>query len=337
MSARPRTAQPTTAPAYVIGLDFGTTFSGFAYAVNKAVPSKIADLQATSINTVHEWPEQAQIFFNYPKTATALFYQEADKKPLWGWPARIQAMKAPDQTPGQHQHRFKLHLAGKHEYSSLTNLPPLPDGKAEIDVIADFLHLISRFALDTINNTGAAVQMKNVKWCLTVPATWDQSARVKMEEAAVKAGMIANADGPDNGGSHHSLAIILEPEAASVYCFNMTQNETSVKSLNESKPYLIVDCGGGTVDLVVHAKTANEGSTFALREMAPGSGGLCGGTFVDDEFRSYVRSKAPSFDKWAKDVRMPLSLRLFDSCFLFLEAASICQVHDELGDGKAPV
>jgi hypothetical protein len=41
-------------------------------------------------------------------------------------------------------------------------------------------------------------------------------------------------------------------------------------------PYLVVDAGGGTVDLVVHKKEGD-----ALREVHPGTGGLCGGRVVD--------------------------------------------------------
>jgi hypothetical protein len=68
----------------------------------------------------------------------------------------------------------------------------------------------------------------------------------------------------------------------------------------DGEPYLIVDCGGGTVDLVVHAKKyveveedGRKGMEFSIHEVAPGSGGLCGDTYVDEEFVAYMASKCP--------------------------------------------
>ena len=58
---------------------------------------------------------------------------------------------------------------------------------------------------------------------------------------------------------------------------------------SDNEPYLIVDCGGGTIDLVMHARCVDARShTVSLREVAPGDGALAGGAFIDEEFLMYV-------------------------------------------------
>ena len=105
------------------------------------------------------------------------------------------------------------------------------------------------------------------------------------------------------------LLIALEPEAASIYCRKLKQREVvpndgllssptnyrtnSLKRgsslshmgpvANEFKPgtrYVVVDCGGGTVDLTVH-EMEDHGT---LKELYKASGGAWGAIGVDTEF-----------------------------------------------------
>lgn len=271
----------------VIGIDFGTTFSGFSFAVASRKTS------ADDVFTNCDWPDD-DIFVKYPKTSTSLFYRSSDDaNPLWGWPARKASIETSRQEPWQHQHRFKLHLANNHLNQAL---PPLPPGKTAEDVIADFLRLMSKYAIDQIRKRAVVdqLQVKDVQWCITVPATYDQAARVTMEQIAMRAGLVLD-PALDNGASPHPIVIVLEPEAASVWClrhFAQSGGDVS-QSIESGLPYLVVDAGGGTVDLVVHKKEGD-----ALREVHPGTGGLCGATFVDDAFLAVIRAKFPELDRW---------------------------------------
>jgi hypothetical protein len=51
---------------------------------------------------------------------------------------------------------------------------------------------------------------------------------------------------------------------------------------------MIVDIGGGTVDLIVHEK-----QEYILKEVSQGFGGLCGGVYVDQEYWSYLSKRIP--------------------------------------------
>lgn len=59
-----------------------------------------------------------------------------------------------------------------------------------------------------------------------------------MRAAAVAAGL-ENEDG--------QLILALEPEVASLWCV-----ASGVLSLEQGDVYMVVDCGGGTVDIAVH-------------------------------------------------------------------------------------
>lgn len=56
--------------------------------------------------------------------------------------------------------------------------------------------------------------------------------------------------------------------------------------------YGVVDCGGGTVDIVYHSLEESEndaeGQTFIVRELVPPSGGPYGGTLVDAAFQQLL-------------------------------------------------
>ena len=50
--------------------------------------------------------------------------------------------------------------------------------------------------------------------------------------------------------------------------------------------YIVVDCGGGTVDLTVHELDVTQGT---LKELHKGTGGPCGATGVDREFEKLLK------------------------------------------------
>ena len=108
-----------------------------------------------------------------------LFYESADdKNPLWGWEAKKRARnKKKPYEPWQHQQYFKLRLS-----SRLTGIeiPDLPANKTVEEVIGDYLRLLVGHAVDKLKESlhGAqSVSQKDIRFCVTVPATWSQTAR----------------------------------------------------------------------------------------------------------------------------------------------------------------
>ena len=119
---------------------------------------------------------------------------------LWGWHAKHQAT-VKQHEKWQYQYRFKLRLAHENFDADLTqeDIPPLPPGKTTVDVIADFLRLMSVFILTTVQEKAAqAITKRDIKWCLTVPAQWTPKARAAMHRAAVLAGIVKVGEYPRN-------------------------------------------------------------------------------------------------------------------------------------------
>ena len=53
--------------------------------------------------------------------------------------------------------------------------------------------------------------------------------------------------------------------------------------------YLVVDCGGGTVDIAAHKMTIDKKGEITINELAPPNGGICGGFAINEEFESMLQ------------------------------------------------
>ena len=77
---------------------------------------------------------------------------------------------------------------------------------------------------------------------------------------------------------------MLEPEAAAMFCqqqiLDMKQNDSNELTSH----YLVVDCGGGTVDIAAHKLTKTSDGKVSIEEIHQAHGGPFGGFIVNDEF-----------------------------------------------------
>jgi molecular chaperone DnaK (HSP70) len=276
---------PTRAEArVVVGLDFGTTFSGFGYA-HRSDPTEVC--------VHHEWPGFAEASGKpYCKTQTALYYKRTGgswKLDAWGWQAQlnytrdldlVQRKKAGKDSVGEIVTRFKLHLAD--EKSGPLSAAPLPRGLTTQQVVTDFLREIGNFIMKHLNlKYGQHLTMDELQWCVTVPSIWGDKAKQQMKSFMQGAGLVGGAK-----GSPYPVVVVLEPEAAAVYCLKKL---TSFK-LYKGDKFLVADIGGGTSDIVVQEK-ANSTGNFKVKEVTASSGGLCGGSYVDQSFMKFMSSK----------------------------------------------
>jgi len=131
--------------------------------------------------------------------------------------------------------------------------------------------------IQSINQRNAAdkVNVNNIQWVLTVPAIWSDAAKHFMREAATKAGIKSD-----------NLVIALEPECASIYCQTLPVDQLP-QQINMNAvgvKYMVVDIGGGTVDITFHERLANG----KLKELYKANGDDSGGTKVDQLFEGYL-------------------------------------------------
>ncbi|CAC5378017.1 unnamed protein product [Mytilus coruscus] len=125
-----------------------------------------------------------------------------------------------------------------------------------INVFALSIKALVDHLLELLEKRGTGMSRDDVRWVLTLPAIWTDSAKQFMRKAANKAGI------PDK-----NLLIALAPEAACIYCQAGTR-------------YMIVDLGGGIADITLHEKLPDG----QLKEICRADGNDCGGTSVDNAF-----------------------------------------------------
>ncbi|KAG8166647.1 hypothetical protein KVR01_002336 [Diaporthe batatas] len=256
----------------IVGIDFGTTFSGvaFAFATNNEAKEDI----------ITEWPGAGS--YTKQKIPTVLYYDQYQK--VVGWGPDIADALAPTGYPKpgvQKVEWFKLQLMlSGNTYIDPINLPPLPPGKSEIDVAADYLFKLRQAMRAALQKTLGEVfnrEERNIRYYLTVPAIWNDAGKAATRAAAIQAGFLR--DENDN-----RLTLVSEPEAAALFCA-----KTGLLNLKVHDALLIVDCGGGTVDLIAYE--VEDENPFTVAECTAGSGDSCGSTALNRNFSNILRTK----------------------------------------------
>ncbi|KAF5708419.1 Hsp70 chaperone protein [Fusarium mundagurra] len=204
----------------VISLDFGTTFSGIAYAFCN--PEKKPE-----ITTVVDWPGlQGR---TQPKIPSVLSYTPGDANQFkWGGQLNwkddcvhgVKLLLDPDQPE-------PLYLPAGNKKKEIKRLPKEP-----VDVASDFIGAIYTHAMAKIESKVPRdyFLLCQKQFVLTVPA------------AAKKAGI-------------HPVSLIKEPEAAALYTMYCQE-----RALGIGDAFVLCDAGGGTVDLITYEVISTTGS-----------------------------------------------------------------------------
>lgn len=259
----------------VVAIDFGTTFSGYAFQFTKEYgkedPTK-------SIFCPQSWNGGKKQLISL-KTPTCLLLDQNTDIDCFGYEAEEKYANLcmdGDNKDWYFFRRFKLQLLDTKE---LTLKTPIADETGKklpaIDVFSKSIECLKNHLKDLLLERNITLKDHEALWVLTVPAIWDDTAKGFMRQAAKNAGIPLK-----------HLKIALEPEAASLYCQYLPVERLSVGSKMKfsdasiGTTYMIVDLGGGTADITVHKKIANG----KLKEMKRASGGPWGGTAIDGAF-----------------------------------------------------
>ncbi|XP_059376173.1 heat shock 70 kDa protein 12A isoform X3 [Carassius carassius] len=282
--------EPTRHPyVVVVAIDFGTTSSGYAYAFTK---------EPECIHTMRRW-EGGDPGVSNQKTPTTILLSPDRKFHSFGYAARdfYHDLDPTESKQWLYLEKFKMKLHTTANLSIDTDLHAANGKKVKaLDIFAYALAFFKEQALKELSDqAGADFDNADVRWVITVPAIWKMPAKQFMREASYKAGLVSR-DNPDQ------LIIALEPEAASIYCRKLRLhqmvdlgNKTSLNGysptenvgagMTQGDRYVVVDCGGGTVDLTVHQIRMPEGH---LKELYKASGGPYGSIGIDYEFEKLL-------------------------------------------------
>uniref|UniRef100_A0A4W6BRX3 Heat shock protein family A (Hsp70) member 12A.2 n=1 Tax=Lates calcarifer TaxID=8187 RepID=A0A4W6BRX3_LATCA len=258
--------------SFIIAIDFGTTYSGYSFSLTPRGKDIDPYLKC--------WGKE--IGKETPKTPTCILFDEHGEFMKFGYEAQMAYVEMRGENARKHLYFecFKMSLYGTIKAANGKSMKALK-------VFTEALRYLKEDALETIaaNTAGRKFSASDFTWVLTVPAIWHPSAKQFMREAATQAGIVTK-------GTENKLVIALEPEAASVWCKKLpaegfiTQNHGG-DSLEHSPgtQYIVVDCGGGTIDITVH-EVLDGG---ALKELHKASGNDLGGQTVDKKFKEFLR------------------------------------------------
>ena len=94
------------------------------------------------------------------------------------------------------------------------------------------------------------------------------------------------------------LVLCLEPEAACMACEDQRLSEQGAAGreiLNVNDRFMVLDCGGGTVDITMHK--VDQMMPLKLSEIRARDGGDYGSTYVDQEYQKFLMELI-GVDRW---------------------------------------
>ncbi|XP_023659305.1 heat shock 70 kDa protein 12A isoform X2 [Paramormyrops kingsleyae] len=319
-SSKDADSSEPSAPSFVVvvAIDFGTTSSGYAYSFTKE-PECIHIMRRweggdpgvsnqKTPTTILLTPDRKFHSFGY---AARDFYHDLDPTEARHW-FYLEKFK------------MKLHTLANLSIETDIQAANGKRVKA-LDIFSYALSFFKDQALKELSDqTGAEFNNADVRWVITVPAIWKQPAKQFMREAAYKAGLVSR-DNPDQliialepeAASIycrklrlHQMIDLCSKTAVNGYSptesvgAGMVQAKEHVRrnrqsrtflvenvigelwsELEEGDRYVVVDCGGGTVDLTVHQIRLPEGH---LKELYKASGGPYGSIGIDYEFEKLL-------------------------------------------------
>jgi hypothetical protein len=273
----------TVEPKVVAAIDFGTHASGFAWAEK----SRLNDDPLTRKVTFSAGHAGAR--GGYPKNLTAILVDKDGRVVAWGHAARARWATASDAgNPDQlgYAYAFKMALTGGDAGPGVPAVGGSMSlaGRGQVrSAVAGYLREIRQAALADITAAGGCTEAE-IRWCITIPAIWDEQERSAMRQAACDAGF------PDDD---ERLLLSIEPEAAALHC-QLRLAELAVLAGgpgNAGKPgtrFMVVDCGGGTVDITAYEASGEAGR---LDEIGVATGGRLGSERINHAFRVTVLAR----------------------------------------------
>ncbi|RAL13363.1 Hsp70 family protein [Aspergillus homomorphus CBS 101889] len=261
----------------IVGIDYGTTFTGASYVSSRGTT-------LNDITVINTWPGNARSIDTVVKTPSRIAYaSENDKaaRDLWGYQV----------APGMKAYSWTKLLLDKNmpltEYDDVAlekdlqaGILNLPAGKTAVDVAADYLNHIYQHIKYTLARhiTQVDLDITPLEYWFTVPAIWSDQAKDATQSAARRAGFWSSVARP-----HDRLYFITEPEAAAVTALKKYTSESIGGSVKVGDGVLICDCGGGTVDITTYVVN-KVAPVLKFEELLTGIGGKCGSTAIDRNF-----------------------------------------------------
>ncbi|KAI8977709.1 hypothetical protein BD414DRAFT_580166 [Trametes punicea] len=268
----------------VLGIDVGTTYSGVAYAILD--PGEVPRIQG-----VTRFPGREDAAGD-TKIPSILYYNADGTLHSVGAEAALPGIELEAEDKDLvFVEWFKLHLRPKHldseDEAVRRRLPPLPAQKSVADIFADFLSYLFRCTQKYICETHANGESlwqsveDRIEFILSHPNGWGGLQQGKMRQAAVQAGLI-----PDSAAGRERVHFVTEGEASLNFCL---RNGLADEVLHPGKSVMIVDAGGGTVDISSYSFASI--TPVSVEETVPADCIVQGSTQVNVRAEAFLRER----------------------------------------------
>ncbi|KAG9312272.1 hypothetical protein JVU11DRAFT_7575 [Chiua virens] len=295
----------------VLAFDVGTTYSGVSYCILD--PGEVPKILGVS-----RYPAQEHVGGDN-KIPSILYYDRQGVLKAVGAEALQQHII--DQAEEENWVKlewWKLHLRTKHLASSHIkdeDIPPLPEGKSAVQVLADFMQYLFNCARTYITESHASgVSMwksmeSNIEFILTHPNGWEGLQQQQIRHAGKIAGLI-----PGKNKHAKRLHLLTEGEASLHFCVHVLASDSlsKVPIVNADDPeeqsdeesehqgVVIIDAGGGTIDLSAYSIKLSSPREF--KEIAPAECRLQGSVFVTQRAHAFLKSKLANSSYGSPDI-----------------------------------
>uniref|UniRef100_A0A2I3G9K4 Heat shock 70 kDa protein 12A n=1 Tax=Nomascus leucogenys TaxID=61853 RepID=A0A2I3G9K4_NOMLE len=299
----------------VVAVDFGTTSSGYAYSFTK---------EPECIHVMRRW-EGGDPGVSNQKTPTTILLTPERKFHSFGYAARdfYHDLDPNEAKQWLYLEKFKMKLHTTGDLTMDTDLTAANGKKVKaLEIFAYALQYFKEQALKELSDqAGSEFENSDVRWVITVPAIWKQPAKQFMRQAAGLASpenseQLIIALEPEAASIYcrklrlHQMIELSSKAAVNGYSGSdtvgagFTQAKEHIRrnrqsrtflvenvigeiwsELEEGDKYVVVDSGGGTVDLTVHQIRLPEGH---LKELYKATGGPYGSLGVDYEFEKLL-------------------------------------------------
>ncbi|KAH3975901.1 hypothetical protein HBH98_042340 [Parastagonospora nodorum] len=251
----------------VIGLDYGTTYTGISFCETSDMGALGKDIEV-----IKDWPMKNTGIGTKEKVPSEIGMLDRTQ-----WGALI--------PPEAQRHMWtKLDLdcpQGGEAAKILQELSQAERKPSEdpVDIIADYLTHVKNHLVKNLDTQYGKELWRTLPITLvvTVPAVWSDAAK----DSTLKA---VRAAGFDTTGFPLLKRTLLttEPEAAAIYTIQSLRGSVQDEQFAVGDGFILCDMGGGTVDLISYRVASLNPTT--LEEATIGSGDQCGGSFVERKF-----------------------------------------------------
>ncbi|KAG5718636.1 Heat shock 70 kDa protein 12B [Termitomyces sp. T112] len=241
--ASTRSAYTGPSRRLVLAFDVGTTFSGISYSI-------LDPGQVPEIRSVTKYPAQNT---GDAKIPTVIYYDANGTPRAIGAEAMREGLHELVEDEGWVKVEwFKLLMRPADMIEDTQPLPTLPADKSVVDVFADFIRYLFESAKTYIidahpsgSDLWKSVESR-IEFVLAHPNGWEGAQQKEMREAIVLAGLI-----PGTSEGHSRVQFVSEGEASLHFC---VQSGLTTEPLKKGEGVLIVDAGGGTIDLSAYGQ-----------------------------------------------------------------------------------